>query len=67
MAYNNTVDTITLEDIVPVVVDTVLRSNVFATKMLSKTKKFRADTQDFPKHIVSPYLAIVSVGILMGK
>ena len=48
MAYNNTVDTITLEDIVPTVVDTVLRSNVFTTKMLSKTKKFRAATQDFP-------------------
>ena len=48
MAYNLTVDVLTLEDIVPQVVDTVLRSNVFATKMLSKTKKFRAATQDFP-------------------
>lgn len=48
MAFNNVVDTITLEDIVPQVVDTVLRGNVFTTKMLSKTKKFRAATQDFP-------------------
>lgn len=48
MAYNNVVDTLTLEDIVPQVVDTVLRTNTFATKMLTKPKKFRAATQDFP-------------------
>ena len=48
MAFNNVVDVITLEEIVPRVVDTVLRSNTFATKMLSKTKKFGAATQDFP-------------------
>lgn len=48
MAYNNVVDTITLEEIVPRVVDTVLRANTFATKMLSKTKRFGAATQDFP-------------------
>ena len=48
MAYNNVVDTITLEEIVPRVVDTVLRANTFATKMLSKTKRFQAATQDFP-------------------
>ncbi len=48
MAFNNVVDTITLEEIVPRVVDTVLRSNTFATKMLSKTKKFGAATMDFP-------------------
>ncbi len=46
MAFNNVVDTITLEDIVPNVVDTVLRTNRFAVKMLSKTKRFRAATQD---------------------
>ncbi len=40
--------TITLEEIVPVVVDTILRANTFATKMLSKTKRFGAATQDFP-------------------
>jgi hypothetical protein len=48
MAYNNVVDTITLEDIVPSVIDTVLRANTFTVKMLSKTKRFRAATQDFP-------------------
>lgn len=47
MAYNNVVDTLTLEDIVPKVIDTVLRTNTFATMMLSKPKKFRAATQDF--------------------
>jgi hypothetical protein len=48
MAFNNVVDTLTLEEIIPRVVDTVLRSNRFATKMLSKTKRFGAATQDFP-------------------
>lgn len=48
MAFDNVVDTITLEEIVPRVVDTVLRGNVFATKMLSKTKRFGAATMDFP-------------------
>lgn len=48
MAYNNVVDVITLEYIVPKVVDTVLRANTFATRMLSKTKRFQAATQDFP-------------------
>ena len=48
MAFNNVVDTLTLEEIVPRVVDTVLRANTFATKMLSKTKRFDAATQDFP-------------------
>ena len=48
MAFNNQVDVITLEEIVPRVVDTVLRGNVFATKMLSKTKRFGAATQNFP-------------------
>lgn len=48
MSFNNVVDTLTLEDIVPHVVDTVLRANTFTTKMLSKTKRFNAATQDFP-------------------
>lgn len=48
MAFNNVVDTITMEDIVPVVVDTILRANSFALRMLTKTKKFNAATQDFP-------------------
>lgn len=48
MAYNNQVDTLTLEHIAPRVVDTVLRGNAFTTKMLAKTKEFRAATIDFP-------------------
>lgn len=48
MAFDNVVDTLTLEEIVPRVVDTVLRTNRFATKMLSKTKRFGAATMDFP-------------------
>lgn len=48
MAFNNVVDTLTLEWIVPQVVDTVLRANTFTTRMLSRTKRFRAATQDFP-------------------
>lgn len=48
MAFDNVVDTLTLEEIVPNVVDTVLRANTFTTKMLSKTKRFGAATMDFP-------------------
>lgn len=48
MSYNNQVDTLTLEYIAPRVVDTVLRGNLFTTKMLGKTKEFRAATIDFP-------------------
>jgi hypothetical protein len=49
MSFDNRVDTLTLEWIVPQVVDTVLRTNVFTTSMLSKTdKKFKAATMDFP-------------------
>jgi len=48
MAFDNVVDTITLEEIVPRVVDTVIRANTFTTKMLSKTKRFGAATMDFP-------------------
>ena len=48
MAFDNAVDTITLEEIVPRVVDQVLRTNRLATKMLSKTKRFGAATKDFP-------------------
>ncbi len=48
MAFDNVVDTLTLEEIVPRVVDTILRTNRFITTQLSKTKRFRAATQDFP-------------------
>ena len=49
MAFTNRVDTLTLDYLVPQVVDTVLRGNVFATAMLAKTKKFRSPTMDFPR------------------
>lgn len=49
MAFSNIVDTLTMEDIVPNVVDTVLRANALTTRLMTKdTKKFRAATQDFP-------------------
>ena len=48
MSFTNRVDTLTLDYLAPQVVDTVLRSNVFATAMLAKTKKFRSSTMDFP-------------------
>lgn len=38
-----------MEDIMPSVVDTVLRGNALTTRLMTKdTKKFRAATQDFP-------------------
>lgn len=49
MAFSNQVDVLTMEDIVPNVVDTVLRSNALTTRLMTKdTKKFRSATQDFP-------------------
>lgn len=49
MAFSTEVDVFTMEDIMPNVVDTVLRSNALTTRlMLKDTKKFRAATQDFP-------------------
>jgi hypothetical protein len=48
MAFSNPVDTITMEEIVPVVVDTVLRSNTFTTVALARPKAFKSATQDFP-------------------
>lgn len=49
MAFSTEVDVLTMEDIMPNVVDTVLRSNALTTRlMLKDTKKFRAATQDFP-------------------
>lgn len=49
MAFSNLVDTLTMEDIVPNVVDTVLRGNALTTRLMTKdTKKFRSATQDFP-------------------
>ena len=49
MAFSTQVDTLTMEDIIPSVVDTVLRGNALTTRLMTKdTKKFRAATQDFP-------------------
>lgn len=49
MAFSTQVDTLTMEDIMPNVVDTVLRSNELTVRLMTKdTKKFRAATQDFP-------------------
>lgn len=49
MSFSTQVDVLTMEDIVPNVVDTVLRGNALTTRlMLKDTKKFRAATQDFP-------------------
>ncbi len=66
MAYNVTVDTLTLEDIVPRVVDTVLRTNRFVTTALSKTRKFKAATQDFPikYQIGTPVQAFIGMDLL---
>lgn len=61
MAFDNVVDTITLEEIVPRVVDTVLRSNTFATKMLSKTKRFGAATMDFPINLSRFAFSLVGI------
>lgn len=67
MAFSTEVDVLTMEDIMPDVVDTVLRANTFTTRiMLKDTKKFRAATQDFPKLTISPYADQLQ-GILMGK
>lgn len=57
MAYNATVDTITLEEIMPDVVDTVLRTNLLTTRLLSKTKVFDAATINFPKFVLAPAMA----------
>ena len=48
MSFDNVVDTLTLEEIMPRVVDQVIRGNAFGVKMLSKTKRFGAATMDFP-------------------
>lgn len=49
MAFSTEVDVLTMEDIMPNVVDTVLRGNALTTRLLTKnTKKFRSATQDFP-------------------
>lgn len=48
MVFGHRVTTTTQDRIVPKVVDGVLNSNVFATKMLSKAKKWRGENMKFP-------------------
>lgn len=48
MAFNNRVLTTTQDKIMPSVVDAILKSNVFLTRMLSKTKKWSGETMKFP-------------------
>lgn len=48
MSFSNRVDTVTEDFLVPKVVDTVLKGNVFATRMLGKAKKFKSATMLFP-------------------
>jgi len=48
MAFSDKVTSITLEHIVPHVVDPVLRENTLARRVLPKAKKFRSDRQSIP-------------------
>jgi hypothetical protein len=48
MAFSNRVLTTTRDKFLPKVVDTVLGSNVLATKMLEKAKKWSGDKMTFP-------------------
>ena len=48
MAFSNRVLTTTQDKLVPMVVDTILNSNVFASRMLSRAKKWSGETMKFP-------------------
>lgn len=48
MSFNNKVDTVTEDFLVPKVVDTALRENTFAVDVLSKAKMFKGSTHEFP-------------------
>src|SRR3990167_8898475 len=48
MAFGNRVTTITQDEILPAVVDTILNSNVFATRMLGAAKKWVGEQMKFP-------------------
>lgn len=51
MSFGNRVTTTTQDKIVPKVVDTILNSNVLATRVLSKAAKWNGETMKFPvKH-----------------
>jgi len=49
----NRVTTTTQDFILPQVVDTILNSNVFATRMLSRAKKWRGEKMQFPVIVLS--------------
>ena len=48
MAFGNRVLTTTQDEILPKVVDTILNSNVFATRMLGRAKKWKGETLKQP-------------------
>src|SRR3990167_7057418 len=48
MAFGNRVLTTTNQYIMPKLVDTILNSNVFATRVLAKPKKWNGETMKFP-------------------
>src|SRR3954469_1456272 len=48
MAFGNRITTTTQDKIMPKVVDAILNSNVFATRMLTSAKKWRGETLKFP-------------------
>lgn len=48
MSFSNRVLTTTQDKLVPMVVDTILNSNVFASRMLSRAKKWSGETMKFP-------------------
>lgn len=47
-ALGNRVTTTTQDEIVPAVVDTILNSNILATRVLTKAKKFNGERMKFP-------------------
>jgi hypothetical protein len=48
MAFGNRVTTVTQDKLMPFLVDGILKGNVFATRILSKTKKWSGETMKFP-------------------
>lgn len=53
MAFGNRVTSITQDYFAPKAVDTVLNSNVFATRMLASAKLFRGETMKFPVRVLN--------------
>lgn len=48
MALTQRIETTTVEVIMPMVIDTILNENIFATRMLAKAKKLRSGRVKFP-------------------